>query len=86
VLGSSEGVYDYAAFDRAIAVLKSDPQVMIVGFSNDPLAARLSDIPRISPWTHFNSFTDRHADAAGNVEIAAGLLPYLRQLQARVCP
>lgn len=76
---------DFAAFDRAMAGVQSMSNVQIVGFEDDPLAQR-AGVPILPMWTHSLSPVDGHADAAGSIQIAAVMTPYIAQLIEATCP
>lgn len=70
-------------FDDALAGLKRE-NVVIVGFTGDPLAAR-ANVPTVPRWTHRISAFDPHANVQGNREIAEALRPFVDRLVASTC-
>ena len=76
---------DYEAFDTALSSIKEMSTVAITGFEGDPLATR-AGIDTVPYWTHYNSPTDTHANAAGNSEIADAMMPYVASLIENTCP
>lgn len=75
---------DYTLFDSELSILRQNERVEIIGIEGDKVAAR-AGIPTAKRWTHPISFSDPHANAIGNQEIAQDLDPVIRALQARVC-
>lgn len=75
---------DYSRFTPALIRLKQSLNVQIIGFDHDPLADR-AGVTTIPYWTHANSYTDGHANAAGNQQIAAELHPYIAQMVKGDC-
>lgn len=75
---------DMTAFDAAIAELKQDNRVVIIGLEGNKLPLR-ADVPVVPYWTHVNSFADSHPNREGHSQIAAGIQPYIDVLIDRVC-
>jgi lysophospholipase L1-like esterase len=75
---------DKGRFNAIWALIHTKTHVVTVGLNGDPLAG-LAGVPTVDFWTHANSMADGHANAQGNQELAAELLPYVRSLRSAVC-
>lgn len=82
--GGYAEVEDWVSFDAAMREIKALANVVTVGFTNAPVALR-TDVPTVARWTHKRSAMDGHANAVGNVEIAAAMRGRVGELVGRVC-
>jgi hypothetical protein len=80
--------YDRRAFARRVGQLADKPCLSVVATDETfgrELAANVPGVRLIPPWTQTVSRADRHPDGYGNAEIAAALLPIVRQIVERAC-
>lgn len=68
-----------------IAEVAGRRNVQAVAFTGNQLARDMPGVAFIPPYTKRISWTDAHADAEGNREIAKLILPIVREFAARVC-
>jgi hypothetical protein len=77
-------------FDRDIAVLAEDTDVLSVGFANDDLAQsayeQYPSVILLPAYTATISFADPHPNAVGHQQIAAALDPFVTEYVQAQCP
>jgi hypothetical protein len=82
---------DHSRFFGELDQLVQDDKLTIVGLLNDPnplaeeILQRGYDLKTINYWTHFNSRIDGHANAEGNQEIAAQMMPIVQSVVNQEC-
>lgn len=79
--------HDRARFLADLDAMRSRGNVLFVSFeaASGWYAQLPPDVIRIPFWTRAVSFIDGHPNAEGHAEIAAALMPYVSEFEARVC-
>lgn len=78
-----------AQFEAKIDLLRADWRMTIAAFDepfSHAVKAHYPALLLIPPYMHRTSIADGHANAEGNREIAAALLPIARTIVDRACP
>jgi hypothetical protein len=82
---------EHSRFFSELDELVQDEKMTLVGLRNDPnplaeeVLARGYELTTINYWTHFNSRVDGHANAEGNREIAAQMMPIVQSVVDTWC-
>lgn len=81
------GALDYSRLFAGLDAMRADPRVTFVAFDDAFGRAVAARYPvHLIPWyTHPISYLDGHPSAAGHAEIAAALLPIIRQAVQNRC-